>query len=111
MRMKLDRRSFLRLAAGWLAFPCIVPRLEANDDPSTVPIRREPVESKSIASIGFRSELRVLEVEFRSGALYRYFSVPRSIFEALQKAESKGRYFSQSIRGKFEFKRLADVKP
>ena len=94
-----------------MAFTCIVPRLQAIDEPSTVPIRREPVESKSIASIGFHSELRVLEIEFRSGALYRYFSVPRSIFEALQKAESKGRYFSQSIRGKFEFKRFDDVKP
>ena len=109
--MQLNRRSFLRLAAGWLAFPSVVQRLEAKDDPLTVPIRREAVESTSITSIGFHTELRVLEIEFRSGALYRYFAVPPAIFEALQKAESKGRYFSQTIRGKFDFHRLADVKP
>lgn len=109
--MQLDRRRFFRLAAGWLAFLCIVPRLVANDDPLTVPIRREAVDSTSIGSIGFHPELQVLEIEFRGGALYRYFAVPLSIFEAMQKAESKGRYFSQRIRGHFKFQRLADVKP
>nr|ACO70897.1 hypothetical protein [uncultured Verrucomicrobiota bacterium] len=109
--MRLDRRNFFRLAAGWLAAPNIVPRLEAKDDLLTVPIRREAVESTSIASIGFHAELRILEIEFRSGALYRYFAVPLSIFEGMQKAESKGRYFSQKIRGQFEFHRLSDVKP
>jgi hypothetical protein len=109
--MPLDRRNFFRLAAGWLTASRIVPRLEAKDDPLTVPIRRELVESTSIASIGFHAELQVLEIEFRSGALYRYFAVPPSIFEGLQKAESKGRYFGQSIRGHFEFHRLPDVKP
>jgi KTSC domain len=109
--MELDRRNFFCLATGWLAHSCLVSRLEAKDDPLTVEIRREAVESRSITSIGFHAKLRVLEIEFRSGALYRYFSVPHSIFEGMQKAESKGRYFSQSIRGHFDFQRLEDVKP
>jgi hypothetical protein len=109
--MKLDRRNFFRHTAAWLAMLSIVPRLEAKDDPLTIPIRREPIESRSIASIGFHQELGVLEIEFRSGALYRYFAVPPSIFEGMHKAESKGRYFSQKIRGQFDFHRLADVKP
>jgi hypothetical protein len=109
--MPLDRRAFIRFVAGWLAFPSIVSRLDAKDDLLTVPIRREPIESKSITSVGYHAELRVLEIEFRRGAIYRFFSVPSSVFEGLQRAESKGRYFSQSIRGKFEFQHLAEVKP
>ena len=109
--MQLDRRNFFRLAIQWLAVSGIVQRLEAKDDPLTVPISREAVESRNIASIGFHVELRVLEIEFRNRALYRYFAVPPSIFEGMQKAESKGRYFSQTIRGRFEYHRLADVNP
>ena len=79
----MDRRKFFRLTAWGMAFTCIVPRLQAIDEPSTVPIRREPVESKSIASIGFHSELRVLEIEFRSGAVYRYFEGKEGIIESM----------------------------
>ena len=111
MRKQLDRRNFFRLATRWLVVSSIVQRLEAKDDPLTVPILREAVESRNIASIGYHAELRVLEIEFRNGALYRYSAVPLSIFDGLQKAESKGQYFSQRIRGRFESHRLADVNP
>ena len=111
MRKQLDRRNFFRLAARWLALLNIVERLEAKDDPLTVAIRRETVESRNIASIGYHTELRVLEIEFHNGALYRYFGVPLATFEALHKAASKGHYFSQSIRGRFEYHRLADINP
>lgn len=111
MRMQLDRRAFIRITAGWLTFLSIVQRSAATDDPLTVPIRREPVESRSITSFGYHAGARVLEIEFRHGALYRYLAVPQALFEGLQKAESKGRYFSQKIRDHFEFRRLEEVKP
>lgn len=57
-------------------------------------------------SIGFAREAHVLEIEFRSGAIYRYVGVPQTVFEALKKAESKGRYFAQSIRGKYQFQHI-----
>lgn len=69
-------------------------------------IERVPVESRSLVSIGFARETRVLEIEFRSGAIYQYRGVPQTIFEELRKAESKGRYFAQSIRGKYEFQHI-----
>ena len=82
---------------------------EASPVPATpaVRIERAPVESSSLVSIGFAREARVLEIEFRSGAIYRYLGVPQTIFDGLKKAESKGRYFAQSIRGKYEFQRVA----
>ena len=69
------------------------------------PIEREAVNSTSIAGIGYHARLKVLEIAFRSGAVYRYVAVPPAIFEGLTKAESKGCYFTQRIRGRFEFSR------
>jgi KTSC domain len=83
----------------------------SSDKPrrTTLPARidRLPVESTSLASMGFAKEARVLEIEFRSGAIYRYFDVPQNVFEELKRAQSIGRYFAQSIRGKYEFQRVA----
>jgi hypothetical protein len=63
------------------------------------------VESSSIASAGYRPDQEVLEVRFRSGAVYRYLNVPPGIHGAFLAAESKGRYFNEAIRGRFEFRR------
>jgi hypothetical protein len=40
-------------------------------------MQRLPVESSSVVSIGYASQERVLELEFRqSGEVYQYFDVP-----------------------------------
>lgn len=112
MRKTQDRRTFCRLTIWSLVALGIVGRSKAKsprEDALTAPIQREPVQSKSIASIGYRADLRVLEIEFHSGAIYRYFAVSPEIFEEFHKAESKGHYFSQRIRDHFEFCRLPDA--
>lgn len=43
----------------------------------------------------------ILQLEFRSHAIYRYFGVPGSVYESLVTAPSKGRYFNGAIRGHF----------
>jgi len=67
-------------------------------------MRRVPVESSSIDSIGYENE--VLEVRFRNGGLYRYFLVPELMYELLMQAPSKGRFFNQNIRSRYEGVRL-----
>jgi hypothetical protein len=64
-------------------------------------IRRTPVRSSCIASIGYADQVMTLEVEFRSGAVYRYFMVPRLLHTALLAAPSKGTFLNQRIRGHF----------
>ena len=116
MQTLLDRRSFLRgavaLCAG-LAAPLRM--LAARDEMAkkvlVAPIERRAVNSTSIAGIGYHARLQVLEIAFRSGAVYRYVAVPPALFEALMKAESKGRYFTQHIRNRFEFHRMEDIRP
>jgi hypothetical protein len=62
-------------------------------------MRRIPVRSTSIASIGYLPASRELEVEFReSGDVYRYFNVPGEEYEAFMAAESKGTYLNQVFK-------------
>jgi hypothetical protein len=67
-------------------------------------MHREPVESSNLATVGFSDG--VLEIEFRHGGVYQYFNVPASVYEALMAAESKGKYFIQFIKDKYEFIKL-----
>jgi hypothetical protein len=62
-------------------------------------MKRVPVESSAIASIGYDAEEGALEVEFSSGAVYRYLRVPADVAAALYKADSRGKYFGEFVRG------------
>ena len=59
------------------------------------------VESTTLVAIGYDDTCELLELEFRSHAVYRYFGVPGCVYEALLAAPSKGRYFNSTIRGHF----------
>ena len=48
----------------------------------------------------------VLELEFRSGAVYRYFGIPPHTFEELLRAQSKGGYFNSHIRNRFAYAKV-----
>ena len=67
---------------------------------------REPVTSSSIAALGYDPRQSVLEVEFRSGAVYRYYAVPRDVFSSLRKASSKGAFLNRRIRDRFRYARV-----
>ena len=64
-------------------------------------MRREPFDSTAIASAGYETETGTLEVEFTSGAVYRYRLVPASVWRELRAAPSAGRYFSERIRDRY----------
>lgn len=67
---------------------------------------RIPISSSVITSVGYDDRALVLEVEFVSGRIYRYFDVPRARFDGLLTAESAGAYFNESIRDSFEYEEL-----
>jgi len=54
------------------------------------------VESSMINSIFFADG--VLFVQFRNGSIYRYEEVPRSVYDSLLQASSKGKYFLRNVR-------------
>jgi hypothetical protein len=71
-------------------------------------MQRVPVESSSIASIGYAPQERVLELEFRqSGEVYQYFDVPAEDYAAFLGADSKGTYLNQQFKPRgYRYQRL-----
>ena len=67
---------------------------------SAMPI---PVDSSLLASVAYDATAAVLQLELRSGSNYRYFGVPRTTYEALLAADSKGTYFNGFIRERFSY--------
>ena len=76
----------------------------------TETIQRAAVESSSIASVGYGRASKLLEIEFRSGAIYRYREVPENVFTAFSAARSKGHFFGTQVRGKYTFDKLRGPK-
>ena len=50
-----------------------------------------------------------LIVEYKSGAKYQYKEVPYEVYENLIKAESKGRFINENVKGKFEYNRITEA--
>jgi KTSC domain len=84
--------------------PLLVALPGYSAEPSPTPnhiisrIPRQPVESTAIAKIGYSKRRHVLEIEFVSGAVYRYFDVPATLYRGLMSSESKARFYDSNIR-------------
>lgn len=60
------------------------------------------VSSRAIRSIGYDEATRTMEVIFRSGMKrYRFCGVPEQVFLAFLHSSSKGRYFHQHIKDRY----------
>jgi KTSC domain len=64
-------------------------------------VERVELPSRSIKAAGYDPERSLLEVEFRSGVMYRYGGVPEKVYQEFLTAESHGRYFNQNIRNRY----------
>lgn len=51
--------------------------------------------------MGYVAESQVLTIEFVGGETFTYIGVTKAVYNALQAAESKGRFYMESIRGKY----------
>lgn len=69
-------------------------------------MQRVLVESTTLSSAGHDAQSAVLELQFHNGAVYLYFRVPRRIYCDLLRADSKGGYFNQNIRGQYPYQRI-----
>jgi KTSC domain len=59
------------------------------------------VESTTISTVTYDSDLEILEVELRDRSVYQYLGVPAKAHGAFMSAASKGSYFNRNIRGQF----------
>ena len=71
---------------------------------------RVDLNSTSLQAVTYQHPCAVLELEFRSGAVYRYFGIPKQAFEELLRAESKGGYFNSCIRNRFAYAKVYSAR-
>jgi hypothetical protein len=100
----MQRSSFIALFASVLLSATAVagaPPKEPTAAGIVSHLKREPVQSTALASVGYSKRLHALEIEFRNGAIYRYLEVPASVYRSLRNASSKARYYDENIRHKY----------
>jgi len=66
-------------------------------------IKRIPVASSNIASVGYDAVKMILEIEFHHGAIYQYFDVPEKVHEELMNSRAIGSQFMNEIKSKFKY--------
>jgi KTSC domain-containing protein len=67
--------------------------------------------STVIRSYRYDPQRRELAIVFQTWRAYTYSEVPHETYAALKAAFSKGAFFNRHIRGKFPFRREADILP
>lgn len=72
-------------------------------------MQRVDVESRAIKSVGYDDDAQTLEIEFRSGRVYAYVNVDRSLYEWLLKVPDKGGLFNRLIRDRFDEKEITPI--
>lgn len=71
-------------------------------------MKRQPLRSSVVKTVGYDPSTAMLELEFASGDVYRYFAIPPSLHRALLEAESPGAFFNQNISDKYPTRQQYD---
>ena len=63
------------------------------------------IQSSMVRAVCYDSDARELRVRFANGGIYRYYSVPPEVVEALLEPPqgSPGRYFNEHVRDAFDY--------
>lgn len=79
-------------------------------------MKRTPVSSSNVRSVGYDPETMTLEVAFvakgnRPTPVYRYAGVPQTVFDEFMASSSKGKYLNGLIKGVYSATRAPDEDP
>ena len=72
-------------------------------------MKRSPIASSNIISIGYDENRQTLEVEFTGGAVFQYFDVPEETYVGIVSSASVGHYFHHNIKSKHSYIKLSDT--
>lgn len=71
-------------------------------------MRRQPLSSTTIRSVGYDPQSRMLEIEFHSDGVYQYEDVGQDTYHGLLAAPSKGHFFDERIRDRYAWQRVEE---
>ena len=64
----------------------------------------QALNSSAISRVGYNEQDQTLTITFlQSGRTYTYYDVPISIYRAIARAGSPGRYFNANIRNRYSY--------
>jgi hypothetical protein len=69
-------------------------------------MRRRPVHSSSLRSLGYDPRSGTLEIEFHNTGVYQYHDVPKTVLEEMLAQNSLGAYFNTEIRDVYKCVRV-----
>lgn len=69
-------------------------------------MQRQKVNSSDLSSVGYDVENNVLEIQFSGGDIYQYIGVPKSVYDGLLNAGSKGRYFHMNVNKHYAYRKV-----
>jgi hypothetical protein len=69
-------------------------------------MQRIKITSTNIEFIGYDIETLTLEVEFKSGSIYRYFHVPEYLYQRLINASSHGKFLDDYIKNNYRYQKV-----
>ena len=66
-----------------------------------MPVEMQPVQSSSVARIGYDESAEEVYVEFYTSGTYVYAGVPRAVFEDFERAPSKGKFVNEVLKPRY----------
>jgi catechol 2,3-dioxygenase-like lactoylglutathione lyase family enzyme len=93
--------------SAWVADPDGAPVQLLQSDQGRGPAWR-PVASTAIDEISWGDRSSVLIIRFQNGRVYRYFDVPKDVYDAFLTADSKGHFFNKRIRDHYAYRQVTD---
>ena len=75
---------------------------------SDISIKREPVASSNLKSVGYHPESQTLETEFHNGAVYRHHGVSPEKHAEMMGSDSIGAYFNKHISREHEYEKIKE---
>jgi hypothetical protein len=73
-------------------------------------MKREPIQSASLVSVGYSPCASVLEVELTGGEVRQFLNVPTSVYDALLESPHRDGFFLEHVRERF-FSRICVPAP
>ncbi len=65
-----------------------------------------PVVSSNVAEVSYDEALQCVYVRFLNNSLYRYDSVPKTIFDELVSSPSVGSYLNRNFKNVYPYERV-----
>ena len=71
-------------------------------------MKRLPVDSSAICSVGYDSRSRVLEIEYSNHCVYDYYDVPPDVYQQFCEADSMGAFVNFRIKPNFPCQEIVE---